>query len=315
VSRVKVVVTGAAGFIGSHLTESLLADGHDVTGVDAFTDYYARAAKERNLEGPRGHRGFRLVEARLQEMDLRPVLDGAAQVFHLAAQAGVRASWGREFAHYTDHNVLATQRLLEAARQSGFPRIVYASSSSVYGDAPELPLRESARCQPVSPYGVTKLAAEHLGHLYEKNFGLPVVSLRFFTVYGPRQRPDMAFHRFLKAARDGEPIHVYGDGRQTRDFTYVADIVAAARAAADRGRPGGVYNVGGGERIALADVLRRIEQVTGRPLAAIRDEAQKGDMRDTFADTAAAQRDLGFRSTVSLDQGLEREWQWIRSVA
>jgi UDP-glucose 4-epimerase len=312
---VKVVVTGAAGFIGSHLTESLLADGHEVTGVDAFTDYYARSAKERNLEKSRGHRGFRLVEGRLQDLDLRPVLEHVGQVFHLAAQAGVRASWGREFAHYTEHNVLATQRLLEAARAAGGPRVVYASSSSVYGDAPALPLREDARCEPVSPYGVSKLAAEHLGILYHRNFGLPVVSLRYFTVYGPRQRPDMAFHRFLKAARDAEPIHVFGDGGQTRDFTFVSDIVAATRAAADSGRPGSVYNVGGGERVVLNDVLRRIEDVTGRRLTVVRDEVQKGDMRDTFADTTAAQRDLGFRSTVSLAQGLEREWEWIRGQA
>jgi nucleoside-diphosphate-sugar epimerase len=312
---VKVVVTGAAGFIGSHLTESLLADGHEVTGVDAFTDYYARSAKEHNLEKSRGHRTFRLVEGRLQDLDLRPVLEHAGQVFHLAAQAGVRASWGREFAHYTEHNVLATQRLLEAARAAGGPRVVYASSSSVYGDAPALPLREDARCEPVSPYGVSKLAAEHLGVLYHRNFGLPVVSLRYFTVYGPRQRPDMAFHRFLKAARDGEPIHVFGDGGQTRDFTFVSDIVAATRAAADSGRPGSVYNVGGGERVVLNDVLRRIEDVTGRRLTVVRDEVQKGDMRDTFADTTAAQRDLGFRSTVSLAQGLGREWEWIRGQA
>jgi nucleoside-diphosphate-sugar epimerase len=312
---VKVVVTGAAGFIGSHLTESLLADGHQVTGVDAFTDYYARSVKERNLEKSRGHRAFRLVEGRLQDLDLRPVLEDVGQVFHLAAQAGVRASWGREFAHYTEHNVLATQRLLEAARAAGGPRVVYASSSSVYGDAPALPLREDARCEPVSPYGVSKLAAEHLGVLYHRNFGLPVVSLRYFTVYGPRQRPDMAFHRFLRAARDGEPIHVFGDGRQTRDFTFVSDIVAATRAAADSGRPGSVYNVGGGERVVLNDVLGRIEDVTGRRLTVVRDEVQKGDMRDTFADTTAAGRDLGFRSTVPLAQGLEREWEWIRGQA
>jgi nucleoside-diphosphate-sugar epimerase len=311
----KVVVTGAAGFIGSQLAESLLADGHEVTGVDAFTDYYARAAKERNLEVCRGHRAFRLVEGRVQDLDLRPVLEGARQVYHLAAQAGVRASWGRDFTHYTDHNVLATQRLLEAALDAGRPRVVYASSSSVYGDSPTLPLREDARCQPVSPYGVTKLAAEHLGVLYERSFGLPVVSLRYFTVYGPRQRPDMAFHRFLAAARDGQPVHLYGDGSQTRDFTFVSDIVAATRAAADSGRPGGVYNVGGGERIALGDVLRRIEEVTGRRLTIVRDEVQKGDMRDTFADTTAARRDLGFRSTVPVTTGLEREWEWIRGRA
>jgi len=312
---VKAVVTGAAGFIGSHLAESLLADGHEVVGLDCFTDYYARAIKESNLTPLRAHDRFRLVEERLQDADLARLLDGAEQVFHLAAQAGVRASWGREFAHYTEHNVLATQRLLEAALAAGGPRIVYASSSSVYGDAQALPLREDGPCLPVSPYGVTKLAAEHLAVLYHRNHGLPTVSLRFFTVYGPRQRPDMAFHRFLKAARDRQPVTVYGDGTQTRDFTYVADIVAAVRAAALSGRPGCVYNVGGGERVALNEVLRLIESVTGERLQIQRQEPQKGDMKDTFADTSAARRDLGFRSTVALAEGLAREWQWIRGLS
>jgi len=311
----KAVVTGAAGFIGSHLVESLLADGREVTGVDAFTDYYPREVKERNLSVARDHRGFRLIEGRLQDLDLAALLDGAAEVYHLAAQAGVRASWGRDFEIYTDNNVLATQRLLEAAAPSAAGRIVYASSSSVYGDAAELPLRETAACRPVSPYGVTKLAAEHLGALYHSNLGLPVVSLRYFTVYGPRQRPDMAFHRFLKAARDRTPIQLYGDGRQTRDFTFVSDIVAATRAAAVSGRPGRVYNVGGGERVALTDVIDRIGRVTGHPLEVVRQEAQKGDMRDTSADTSAAAADLGFRSTVTLEEGLEREWNWIRGGA
>ena len=307
----KVVVTGTAGFIGSHLAERLLADGHEVTGVDCFTDYYPRPVKEANLARLRDHGAFRLVEARLQDADLAPIVDGASHVYHLAAQAGVRASWGREFSHYTEHNVLATQRLLEAAIGHGSPRVVYASSSSVYGDAPSLPLREDGPCAPISPYGVTKLAAEHLARLYHRNHGLPTVSLRFFTAYGPRQRPDMAFHRFLKAARDGGPITVYGDGLQTRDFTYVDDIVAAVRAAGLSGRPGTVYNVGGGERIALNDVLRLVGEITGRPLQIQREESQKGDMRDTFADTVAATRDLGFRSTVGLAEGLAREWQWL----
>jgi len=309
---VKVVVTGAAGFIGSSLVDSLLADGHEVVGVDAFVDFYPRAIKEENLRGARDHRGFRLVEGEVQGLPLAEVLEGAGQVYHLAAQAGVRSSWGREFALYTEHNVLATQRLLEAAVEAGVPRLVYASSSSVYGDTRELPLREDARCRPVSPYGVTKLAAEHLGALYERNHGLPVVSLRYFTVYGPRQRPDMAFHRFLQAARDGQPVHVYGDGKQTRDFTYVDDAVTATRRAGDSGRPGCVYNVGGGQRVALEEVLRTVEQVAGRPLRVVREEAQKGDMRDTFADTTAARRDLDFRSTVTLPEGLAREWDWIR---
>lgn len=311
----KVVVTGVAGFIGSHLAESLLADGHEVVGVDAFVDYYPRAQKERNLEGPRSRPGFSLVEGLLQDLELGPLLRGAGQVYHLAAQAGVRASWGREFAAYTEHNVLATQRLLESALEAGVPRVVYASSSSVYGDAASLPLREDAACRPLSPYGVTKLAAEHLGLLYEKNHGLPVVSLRYFTVYGPRQRPDMAFHKFLKACRDGGAIRVYGDGKQTRDFTFIADIVTATRAAGDSGRPGCVYNVGGGERIALLDVLELIQQVTGQRVEIVREEAQKGDMRDTFADTSAARRDLGFKSTISLRDGLAAEWEWIRGLA
>ena len=310
----KVVVTGAAGFIGSHVAEGLVADGHDVVGVDCFTDYYPRPLKEANLGRLRDCPSFRLVEERLQDADLPRLLDGAEHVYHLAAQAGVRASWGREFALYTDHNVLATQRLLEAAVAAGRPTVVYASSSSVYGDAPQLPFREDGPCHPVSPYGVTKLAGEHLAVLYHRNHGLPTVSLRFFTVYGPRQRPDMAFHRFLKAARDGAELPVFGDGTQTRDFTYVGDIVAAVRAAPLSGRPGSVYNVGGGERLALNEVLRLIETVTARPLRIQRQEKQKGDMRDTFADTAAARRDLGFRSTVALAEGLAREWEWIRGL-
>jgi nucleoside-diphosphate-sugar epimerase len=311
----KVVVTGVAGFIGSQLAERLLADGHEVVGVDCFTDFYARATKERNLERLRAADRFRLLEQRLQDAELPPLLEGATQVYHLAAQAGVRASWGHEFAAYTEHNVLASQRLLEAALETGRPKIVYASSSSVYGDCRSLPLREDGPCQPVSPYGVTKLAAEHLAVLYHRNFGLDTTSLRFFTVYGPRQRPDMAFHRFLRAARDGTPVTVFGDGLQTRDFTYVDDIVEALRAAALSGRPGSVYNVGGGERVALNDVLRMIEDVTGTPLRIHRQEAQKGDMRDTFADTSAAARDLGFRSRVPLREGLLREWAWLREQA
>jgi UDP-glucose 4-epimerase len=310
---VKTVVTGAAGFIGSHLADSLLADGHEVVGVDAFLDFYPRPVKERNLARARDQRGFQLVEGRIQDLDLRPVLEGAAQVFHLAAQAGVRSSWGREFEQYSDHNVLATQRLLEAAVAAGVPRLVYASSSSVYGDSPSLPLREDAPCGPLSPYGVTKLAAEHLARLYERGYGLPVVSLRYFTVYGPRQRPDMAFHRFLTACRDGRPVSVYGDGEQTRDFTFVDDAVSATRRAAESGRPGCVYNVGGGDRVSVNEVLRRIGAVTGRSVDVTREAAQKGDMRDTFADTSAARRDLGFRSTVALSEGLRKEWEWLRA--
>ena len=308
----KAVVTGAAGFIGSHLAERLLDEGHEVVGIDAFLDYYAREVKQTNIARAREHRSYRLVEGRLQDMDLAEALHGAAQVYHLAAQAGVRASWGRDFQIYTDNNVLGTQRLLESAVSAGVPRLVYASSSSVYGDAIELPLREDTLCRPVSPYGVTKLAAEHLVNLYAATHGLPAVSLRYFTVYGPRQRPDMAFHRFLKAALLGEPVRLFGDGQQTRDFTFVDDIVAATRAAADNGRPGCVYNVGGGERVTINHVLELVNQVTGRQVAVKREDIQRGDMKDTHADTTAARRDLGFRSTVALREGLAREWSWVR---
>ena len=311
----KALVTGAAGFIGSHLSERLLADGAEVVGIDCFTDYYPRRFKEANLAGFRTHPRFTLIETRIQDADLAALLDDVSHVFHLAAQAGVRKSWGSEFAHYIEHNIEATQVLLEACPRVRLPRFVYAPSSSVYGDEAQIPMREDQCLQPVSPYGVTKLAAEHLCHLYQANLGVPAVSVRYFTVYGPRQRPDMAFHRFLRASRDGSPVTVFGDGLQTRDFTYVDDVVAALRAAALSGRPGSVYNVGGGERVALNDVLRLIEDVTGQPLRIHRQEAQKGDMRDTFADTTAAARDLGFRSSVSLREGLAREWAWLLEQA
>lgn len=308
----KAVVTGAAGFIGSHLTERLLADGFEVWGVDAFVPYYPRAIKEQNLAPARGHDQFRLIEGALQEINLGEVLEGATHVYHLAAQAGVRASWGSEFEIYVRHNVLATQRLLEASVAARVPRLVYASSSSVYGQTTALPLSEDAVCHPLSPYGVTKLAAEHLGFLYHHAHALPVVSLRYFTVYGPRQRPDMAFHRFLRAALEGGSVMLYGDGEQTRDFTFVTDVVNATVRAADQGHPGRVYNVGGKRRVTINDVLRLVERVTGRTLRVAHDEAQRGDMRDTFADTSAAERDLAFRSTVSLEEGLQLEWEWLK---
>jgi UDP-glucose 4-epimerase len=311
---VKAVVTGVAGFIGSHLAESLLADALEVVGVDCFTDYYAREVKEGNLAPLRDHRAFRFVEGRVQDLDLAPVLDGAGQVFHLAAQAGVRASWGGEFAHYTEHNVLATQRLLEAALAASRPIVVYASSSSVYGDAPELPVREDAPCRPVSPYGVTKLAAEHLVRLYHKSFSLPTVSLRYFTVYGPRQRPDMAFHRFFRAVLDDRPITVYGDGEQTRDFTFVSDAVAATIAASERGVVGRVYNVGGGSRVSVNHVLGLVGAIAGRTPTIRHEPVQKGDMRDTYADTSLAGADLGFQPAVRLPEGLEAEFRWLRDA-
>ena len=234
----KALVTGAAGFIGSHLAGRLLDAGATVIGLDCFTDYYPRPMKEANLAALTGRPGFRFVESTIQDADLDTLLDQVSHVFHLAAQAGVRKSWGRDFSVYTACNVEASQILFKSCVGRAIDRVVYASSSSVYGDGVPIPMREDSVLQPLSPYGVTKLAAEQLGYLYHVNHGLPVTAVRYFTVYGPRQRPDMGFHRFLKAAIDGEPIHLYGDGEQTRDFTFVDDAVRATMAAAET-RPAG----------------------------------------------------------------------------
>jgi UDP-glucose 4-epimerase len=307
----KALVTGAAGFIGSHLTGALLDRGAQVLGMDCFTDYYPRPVKEANLDQNRRREGFRFVEARIQEADLPSLLEGVTHVFHLAAQAGVRKSWGRDFNTYTENNVEASQQLLEACVGRPLHRFVYASSSSLYGDNVAIPMREDALPQPVSPYGVTKLAAEQLCYLYQVNHGVPATSLRYFTVYGPRQRPDMAFHRFIRAALAGEPITLFGDGEQTRDFTFVTDAVAGTMAAGDRGVPGRAYNLGGGSRVTVNHVLEIIGRVTGRPLTIRREPAQKGDMRDTYADTSLARADLGFAPQVSLQEGIEAEYRWL----
>jgi nucleoside-diphosphate-sugar epimerase len=232
-------------------------------------------------------------------------------VFHLAAQAGVRKSWGRDFATYTVNNIEATQILLEASVGAAIERFVFASTSSVYGDEAAIPMREEVPLHPVSPYGVTKLAAEKLGYLYHVNHGVPVVSLRYFTVYGPRQRPDMAFHRFLKAAMRDEPVLLYGDGEQTRDFTFVSDAVAATIAAAEHGRAGAVYNIGGGSRVSVNEVLQLVGRTVGREVTIRREPPQKGDMRDTYADTSRARADLGFSPRVSLEDGLAAEYRWL----
>ncbi len=310
----KALVTGGAGFIGSHLSERLLAQGADVVAIDCFTDYYPRALKERNLATVRRHDRYRLIESAIADADLAAILDGVTHVFHLAAQAGVRKSWGRDFQIYTQLNVDATQALLEACVGRPIERLVYASSSSVYGDEVTLPMKEDALPQPVSPYGVTKLAAEHLCQLYFVNYAVPTVSLRYFTVYGPRQRPDMGFNRFFSAVLEGRSVTQYGDGLQTRDFTFVADAVAATAAAAVHGVPGRVYNIGGGSRVSLLDVFELIERVSGRPVTVDRQPAQKGDMRDTYADTSRARADLGFVPAVTLEDGLREMFVWMEAT-
>ncbi|MCE9626644.1 MAG: NAD-dependent epimerase/dehydratase family protein [Candidatus Eisenbacteria bacterium] len=307
------LVTGAAGFIGSTLTDRLLADGVRVTGVDCFTDYYDPALKRRNLEGASRHPAFQLLPLDLATADLS-ALPEVDVVFHQAAQPGVRASWGREFATYTSHNVLATQRLLERYQKTALERFVYASSSSIYGDAESYPTSESVLPRPFSPYGVTKLAGEHLVLLYGRNFGMPVTALRYFTVYGPRQRPDMAFHRFCRALLAGEPITVYGDGKQSRDFTVIADAVEANVRAWKRAAPQGVYNIGGGSQVEVVEAIALLEERLGVKAQLKFEPRPPGDPMRTRADAARLQADLGYATTVSIGDGLAAEAEWARSL-
>jgi UDP-glucuronate 4-epimerase len=312
----RALVTGCAGFIGSHLTESLLADGHDVLGIDCFNDNYDAALKRANLATARAHPRFRLETADLARADLAPLIAQSDVVFHLAAEPGVRPSWGRRFDRYVHNNVVATQRLLEATADRPERRFVYASSSSVYGDAAGVPTPEDALPRPLSPYGVTKLAAEQLCGLYHAEHGVATVALRYFSVYGPRQRPDMAFRRFCHAALDGAPIRLFGDGRQTRDFTYVADVVAATRAAAEKpDAPGRVYNIGGGARVSLNRALELLAAVAGRPLDVRRRARETGDVLHTGADIGRAAGDLGYAPATGLEAGLRAELAWVAERA
>lgn len=310
------LVTGCAGFIGSHLAESLLADGVSVVGVDCFNANYGRREKLRNLDKARDWDAFDFVPVDLSRGDLTDLVADCDSVFHLAAEPGVRDSWGTRFEAYVRNNILATQVLLDTLRQTPDKRLVYASSSSVYGDAERLPTPETALPQPLSPYGTTKLAAEHLCHLYHANFGVEVVSLRYFSVYGPRQRPDMAFSRFCQAALLSETINIYGDGNQTRDFTYVGDVVAATRAAAEiAGANGQILNIGGGSRSSVNEALALVGELAGRELDVRHHPHSAGDARDTGADTSRAQQVLGYAPVTTLAQGIEREFEWARCTA
>jgi UDP-glucose 4-epimerase len=301
------VVTGAAGFIGSHLTSRLLEAGESVVGIDSFTDYYDPALKRANVAPLLAHPAFTFQELDLATDDLGPHLAEASCVYHLAAQPGVRGSWGDGFQPYVRRNIVATQRVLEAMR-GGSGRLVIASSSSVYGDAAAYPTSEDDLPQPTSPYGVTKLAAEQLGMAYHRSHGLDVRAVRYFTVYGPRQRPDMAFSRFVSAARDSRPVEVYGDGLQMRDFTYVSDAVdATIRAGTVPGVDGEAFNVGGGSEATVLEVLRIIGDAIGVTLEVRHLPPQAGDVRRTGARLAKAQDLLGWHPAVSLETGLRRQ--------
>lgn len=308
----RCLVTGVAGFEGSHLAERLLDDGHEVVGLERFSDYHPRRVKEANLSELRKKDGFTFREVNLCSAELRPCLDGVGYVFHQAAQAGVRASWGESFRVYVEDNVLATQRLLEACKYAAVRRFVYASSSSVYGDALDLPVTECSPTHPVSPYGVTKLAGEHLCYLYRVDFGLPTVALRYLSVYGPRQRPDMAFYRFIAAIRLRQPITVYGDRAQTRDFTYVADAVEANLLAMRAQLPDEwrVWNIGGGSRVSVNEIVATLERIMGQQAALRHMLAQHGDVRHTWADVSAAQRDLGYAPRTTIELGLQAQVAW-----
>lgn len=283
----KVLVTGVTGFIGSHLCEYLLKKGMRVVGID------------------------KKMNSNLLELNLKSLLDGVQIVFHLAAQTGVQSSWGKDFRDYSDDNILATQKLLEACRGSSIHKFIYASSSSVYGDTNDIPMREGSALCPISPYGVSKLAGEHLCSLYYKNFGISTVSLRYFTVYGERQRPDMAFYRFFKWALEDKPLTIYGDGEQSRDFTHVDDIIEATWMAGKNGSPGEVFNIGGGSHISLNQVIPIIQEIVGRKIEVRYERKQRGDVRHTFADITKAQNKLGYKPKMSLKDGLRQEYEWI----
>ena len=296
----KYLVTGAAGFIGSHLAAALQAQGHEVVGVDCFTDYYDPALKEENAAG------LDVLRLDLAEEDLP--LDRVDGVFHLAGQPGVR-SFGDVFDEYVRRNLVATRRVLEAAARAGV-RVVFASSSSVYGEAESYPTPEETEPKPISPYGITKAGCEQLARAYARAFGLDVVVLRYFTFYGPRQRPDMAFTRIVNALARGGVFELYGDGLQSRAFTYVADGVEATIAAIDRAPAGAVYNVGGGAEATMREAIAALERISGHTLELVERPAAKGDVRRTAPDTSRIERELGWRATTELEDGLRAQWEW-----
>lgn len=306
----RILITGAAGFIGSHLTDRLLREGHEVLGADGFTDYYSPDLKRRNLEGARSNDSFRLAEGNLLDLDLHALLAEVESVVHLAAEPGVRTSW-ENFPTYLERNVEATQRLLEAAvEHGGLKRFVFASSSSIYGSADHGPASEDARRRPHSPYGLSKLAAEELVSLYGREKGVPATSLRYFTVYGPRQRPEMAIAKFISAAARGEPVTVFGDGEQVREMTYVMDVVEATVAALEA-PPGGIYNVGGGNRTTVNELLRTIGEVLETEVRIEHAPRIAGEARATWADLGRAERELGYRPRVGLREGITSQAEWF----
>jgi UDP-glucuronate 4-epimerase len=309
----RALVTGCAGFIGSHLAQSLLERGVAVIGIDCFTSNYSRSLKLSNLEPLQSSHAFQFFEADLSTDDIRAQVTNCDVVFHLAAEAGVRTSWGDSFVSYTRNNILATQRLLEAVKEWPNGRFVYASSSSIYGETDVRPTPESTKPCPVSPYGVTKLAAEHLCRLYSRNYGVETVTLRYFSVFGPRQRPDMALNRFCGAALRDKPLTIYGDGTQTRDFTFVSDVVGATTAAAFASVASAqIYNIGGGTEVSVNRVIELIGELIGHQPEVHRLPPSRGDVKSTGADTSRARAELGYEPAVNFEDGLRAQFAWMR---
>jgi UDP-glucuronate 4-epimerase len=296
----RYLVTGAAGFIGSQLLRALIEAGHDATGWDAYTDYYDPALKEENAHG--------LPVARVDLAEDELDLDGYEGVFHLAGQPGV-ASFGDVFPVYVRQNLLASRRLFEAAAAAR-TRVVFASSSSIYGDAAAFPTPEDAIPRPLSPYGITKLACEHLAYAYAAEFGLEVATVRYFTIYGPRQRPDMAFTKMVTCLAQGRPFDLYGDGSQSRSFTYVGDAVEATIAAMEGGQAGATYNVGGGAEVSMLKAIEVLGRVSGRRLEVVRHPRREGDAARTAADTSRIRADLGWEPLTEFEDGLAAQWRW-----
>ncbi len=305
-------MSGCAGFIGSHLSEYLLSLNHEVVGIDSFTDFYPKEYKKKNLINLLKKDSFTFIGKDMLFLKLEKIFENVDGIFHLAAQPGVRTSWGKNFDIYVKDNIILTQRILESLRNFKGKRLIFASSSSVYGDSPFLPFKEDGPLAPFSPYGVTKLACENLCHLYHKNFSVDLVILRYFTVYGPRQRPDMAFHRFFYSILKGEEVKIFGDGSQTRDFTYVEDVVIATFSSFEKGVSGEVYNIGGGTNISLIDLLKLMEKITGEKIKTTFKDKEKGDAPHTWADYSKAKRDLGFIPRVKLEEGLYYQWEWTK---
>ncbi len=307
-----ILVTGCAGFVGSALVRRLLAEGNEVTGIDAFRDFYPRKLKEKNMESFSDDKSFTFIEGDICKAGLGKILKKGSVVFHQAAHPGVRQSWGDEFASYVKDNIEATKVLLDACRKAGVGKLVIASSSSVYGNSDSVPVKEDAAKKPESPYGVTKLASENMCFSYQSNFGVPCIALRYFTVYGPGQRPDMAFNKFITAALAGGDITVYGDGGQTRDFTFIDDVVEANLLAMEADCAGEAINIAGGARSSIKDVLEIIGRLTGKEMHVTYSGKEAGDVRHTYADISKAKKLLGYEPRVGLESGLKAEIEWLK---